>query len=261
MSQSFQKLNIEQRGALCVVTIDTGNKANALCLDTLQELLQCARWLQESDAVKDIRCVILRGQSRWFTGGMDLGSLLQLKQQGLSLAEMRRAAKLGANMCQAWEDIPCMTIAAIEGACVGGGVALSMALDLRVCAEGSFIYVPEIERGMNMSWQSVPRSVALIGPARSKRLFILAERFDAQQALAAGWSDYLCDAGGAMDNALELAAKIENTPAMASEMCKQSINVAANALNHAVSYMDADQWLLAQQDEDFERAIAEFLKR
>lgn len=258
MTQSYQKLKVELRGALCIVSIETGNKANALCLETLQELLDCARGLQERN---DIRCVILRGHSRWFTGGMDLGSLLALKEKGLTLAEMRRASKLGATMCQAWEDIAPMTIAAIEGACVGGGVALSMALDLRVCAKGSFIYVPEVERGMNMSWQSVPRSVALIGPARSKRLFILAERFDADQALAAGWADYVCEAGGAMDKALELAAKLERTPVMASQMCKQSINVAANALNHAVSYMDADQWLVAQQDEGFEQAIADFLKR
>ena len=153
-----------------------------------------------------------------------------------------------------------MTIAAIEGACVGGGVALSMALDLRVCAKDSFIYVPEIERGMNMSWQSVPRSVALMGPARSKRLFILAERFDAEQALNAGWSDYICETGAALDKALELAVKLEQTPAMASAMCKQAINVAANALNHAVSYMDADQWIVAQQSDDFERAIESFLK-
>ena len=92
MNQYYQKLNIEQRGSLCIVTIDTGNKANALCLDTLQELLQCARSLQDSS---EIRCVILRGQPRWFTGGMDLGALLQLKQEGLSLAQVRRAAKLG----------------------------------------------------------------------------------------------------------------------------------------------------------------------
>ena len=45
-----------------------------------------------------------------------------------------------------------------------------------------------------------------------------------------------------------------------SAMCKQAINVAANALNHAVSYMDADQWIVAQQSEDFERAIEAFLK-
>lgn len=257
MNQYYQKLNIEQRGSLCIVTIDTGNKANALCLDTLQELLQCARSLQDSS---EIRCVILRGQPRWFTGGMDLGALLQLKQEGLSLAQVRRAAKLGATVCQAWEDIEPMTIAAIEGACVGGGVALSMALDLRVCAKDSFIYVPEIERGMNMSWQSVPRSVALMGPARSKRLFILAERFDAEQALNAGWSDYICETGAALDKALELAVKLEQTPAMASAMCKQAINVAANALNHAVSYMDADQWIVAQQSDDFERAIESFLK-
>ncbi len=61
-----------------------------------------------------------------------------------------------------------VTIAAIEGFCIGGGVALAVALDFRIMASNAYIRVPEIGLGMNMSWQSVPRMLHLIGPARTK---------------------------------------------------------------------------------------------
>jgi enoyl-CoA hydratase len=76
-----------------------------------------------------------------------------------------------------------ITIGAIEGFCIGGGVALAVALDFRVMARNGHMRVPEIGLGMNMSWQSVPRMLHLIGPARTKQAVILADqRISAQEA-------------------------------------------------------------------------------
>ncbi|MDA0339621.1 MAG: enoyl-CoA hydratase/isomerase family protein, partial [Proteobacteria bacterium] len=61
-------------------------------------------------------------------------------------------------------------------------MALAISCDLRVCGTSSMFYVPEIERGMNMSWQSVPWMVSAIGPSKTKRLFVLAEKIDAETA-------------------------------------------------------------------------------
>ncbi|MFX6743372.1 enoyl-CoA hydratase/isomerase family protein, partial [Acinetobacter baumannii] len=81
-------------------------------------------------------------------------------------------------------EIEAFTVAAIEGWCVGGGVALAVSLDLRVVGRGATLYVPEIERGMNMSWGSLPRLVNLVGPAKAKRIVVLAERIDATRAVS-----------------------------------------------------------------------------
>ena len=69
-----------------------------------------------------------------------------------------------------------ITIGAIEGFCVGGGVALAVALDFRVMGRDAHLRVPEIGLGMNMSWQSIPRMLHLIGPARTKQAVILADQ-------------------------------------------------------------------------------------
>ncbi len=67
----------------------------------------------------------------------------------------------GPRLCRVWEELPQPTFAAIEGWCVGGGAALAMACDFRIVADGATIRIPEIERGMNFSWGSLPRLVSL----------------------------------------------------------------------------------------------------
>jgi len=77
-----------------------------------------------------------------------------------------------------------VTIGAIEGFCVGGGAALAVALDFRHHGPRRAHPDPEIALGMNMSWQSVPRMLHLMGPARTKQAVIIAdEKVSAQEAL------------------------------------------------------------------------------
>jgi enoyl-CoA hydratase/carnithine racemase len=123
------------------------------------------------------------------------------------------------------------------------------------------LYVPEIERGMNMSWQSVPRSVALIGPAKTKRMFTLAEKVPAKLAISWGWGDYLCEVGGALSKALEIAEQANAMPPLALATSKEAINRTANALLDAVSYMDSDQFVLMQYSDDYEEGIKSFIEK
>jgi enoyl-CoA hydratase/carnithine racemase len=87
------------------------------------------------------------------------------------------------------------TLCAVEGWRVGGGVALSVALDLRIAGQDARFHAAEIQRGMNTSCQSVPRMVALIRPAPTKRLMILAQRVDAPTAQDWGLVDEVAGSG------------------------------------------------------------------
>ena len=153
-------------------------------------------------------------------------------------------------MCAAWEALEQVTIAAIEGWCIGGGAALAVACDWRVTASDASIYVPELRLGMNMSWQSVPRFNHLIGPARTKQLLILAEPLAAPTALDWGLVDYLTEPGQSMARARALAAQVAAMPPVPVRMAKRLVNASATALDSAVSQMDADQFLLTQGMDD-----------
>jgi enoyl-CoA hydratase/carnithine racemase len=180
----------------------------------------------------------------------------------MTVSERRQLVKVGPQMCAAWESLEQVTIVAIEGWCIGGGAALAVSCDWRVAGEDARFYVPELKLGMNMSWQSVPRFNHLIGPARTKELLIIAEPVDMNKAERWGLIDHVTRPGEALAKARELAAKVVAIPPIPVRMAKRAITTSAGALDNATSFMDADQFLLAQDTEDaVEGAVAFFEKR
>lgn len=251
-------VRIERQGAISIVSFDRGKPANPLSYDLMRELTAAARSFEGDHQTS---AVILTGRSDNFSMGFDLsdGETQRLRDAGL--AERREVVTTGKRMCQAWENVQALTISAIEGWCVGGGVALSVATDLRVMGKNAELYVPEIERGLNMSWGSVPRITNLIGPAKAKRLIILAEKCPAERALDWGLADWLSEDITTMEKAMEVATRAASMPPVAVRMCKQDINAYANALAGVASHADHDQFTLAQSSDDADEGISAFLEK
>jgi enoyl-CoA hydratase/carnithine racemase len=155
-----------------------------------------------------------------------------------------------------------ITIGAIEGFCIGGGVVLAVALDFRIIGRDAHLRVPEIGLGMNMSWQSVPRMLHLIGPARTKQAVILADqRISAAEAYEWGLVEEVADPGGAFDAAMKLAAKVAAQPPLSVAMTKLTVNRLAHALDDLAGHMDVDQFALASLTDDHKEGVAAFLER
>jgi len=243
---------------IAIVRFDRGNRANALSLQAMRELTEVAG---ELDADAELSAIVLTGGSDNFSLGADLKDPERAGSPGDGLAQRRMHLRAGPRMCEAWERLEPMTIAAIEGYCVGGGAALVVSCDLRVVTEDSTVYVPEIERGMNMSWGSVPRIVNLVGVSRAKRIVVMAEKIGAERALSWGLCDEVAPAGQSVSRALELAERIAELPPVQVRMCKQGCDVAAKALNFATSYMDRDQFALSQTSADFAEGVQAFLEK
>ena len=256
---SSEHLAVERRGRVLTVRIDTGSGVNALNTATLRELLALAQALQDDTSVG---AILLTGRDTAFSAGMDLRDPALAELANMDTLRQRRFLSLGPEMCAAWEALDALTIVAIEGHCIGGGLALAVACDWRVAADNASFLVPELKLGMNMSWQSVPRFTNLIGPARTKRLLLLAEPVSAPDAANWGLVDYTVPAGEALTFAMDLAERVTTLPPVPLRMAKQAINKSANALNDATSFMDLDQFLLAQGIQEAEDAQrARFAKR
>lgn len=251
-------VKIEKQGFVSIVSFDRGKRANPLSYDLMRELTEAARGFEDDH---ETSAVVLTGRSDNFSMGFDLADPETQRLRQASLAERRLGVALGKRMCQAWEDVQPLTISAIEGWCVGGGVALSVATDLRVIGESTQLYVPEIERGLNMSWGSVPRITNLVGPARAKRLIILAEKIAAQRAEDWGLADRIAADGAVLGAAMELAQRAASMPSVAVRMCKQDINAYANALAGVATHADQDGFALALDSEDAKEGISAFLEK
>ena len=255
---SFEFLTIEKHPGYAIVTIDRGDGINALSRQLMRELVSAAE-----SFVDDLNstAIILRGTDTAFSSGADLKDPEGNTKQDGRLIERRHALKIGPDMCRAWEQLEQVTICAIEGFCIGGGSALALACDWRIAGRGAHMRLPEIPLAMNMSWHSIPRLVRAVGPSKAKLYTILGERLYAPEALDWGMIDFMTDDGKTLDKAVELAEKVAALPPISVRMSKESINMTANALNQATSFMDRDQFMLSSSGTDFPEAVSAFLEK
>jgi enoyl-CoA hydratase len=244
-------------GRIAVVRFDRGDGINALSPEALRQLTDAARSFEDDSATS---VVVLSGGPKAFSAGFDLKDPEGRSRGTMDLGALRRHLKLGPRLTRAWQEMEQITIGAIEGFCIGGGVAL--AVDFRVMARDGHLRVPEIGLGMNMSWQSVPRMLHLIGPARTKQAVILADqRISAAEAYEWGLVEEVADPGHAFDAAMALATKVAAQPPLSVAMTKLTVNRLAHALDDLASHMDVDQFALASFSEDHREGVAAFLGR
>ena len=253
----YRHLKLSREGRLARVTLERSDRRNAFSAELMREMIAAAA---ELAARRDLDAVIVDGSGGVFSAGADLKDTTRWAG-GAPLLEQRETSGLGGRMARAWEELPQITIAAIEGYAIGGGLAFSVALDWRVMSRQAFVSLPEISLGIPLTWGTLPRLVNLVGPARAKRLAILGERVSAADALAMGLVDELCEPGGALRAAAELAAKVLDKPKHSVLMTKETVNAYAGLGAHAVSHMASDQLELAAASPESRAARDAALKR
>ena len=254
----YRELIVEREGPLVTVTLDGPKQLNTLSVRMLKELKEIALSFQDDPG---IRVVILTGSSGVFSAGLDLKDPEVQKMLRGTLDERRERVIVGPNACRAWEETSPVTIAAIEGFCVGGGVSLVISCDFRIMGKSAFMRIPEIELGLNYSWGSIPRLIHLIGPAKTKQMILLSQQVPAETCLTWGLAEEVVSDGSTMETAIALGEKILKQPPMPVSMTKQAITYITAALDRAGIYMDADQFLLTTYSKDHERGLAAFLNK
>jgi len=253
----WEFVRVERREHVVEVALNRPDARNALHGELMAELTEVAALLRLRT---DVRAVILTGNERYFSAGADL-SASQARAAAPSLIERRRAVMAGPDMCRAWHEIEAVTIAAIEGYCIGGGAALVIACDFRVMGEGAYLRLPEVPLGMNMSWRSIPKIAALVGPSRAKQFVMFGEAVDAAKCVEWGFADEAVEAGGALAAARRWADKVAALPPIPVRMTKEAVNAVTEATAHASIYMDRDQFLLATSSADYREGVAAFREK
>jgi enoyl-CoA hydratase len=253
----WRLIRVERRDDVVEVALARTEARNALNGELMEELTGAAQLLRLRT---DVRAVILSGTAEYFSAGADL-SASEARRAQPSLIESRRLVMAGPDLCRAWAEIEAVTIAAVEGYCIGGAAALVISCDFRVMGEGAYLRLPEVPLGMNMSWRSIPRIVALVGPSRAKQFVMFGEALEAHHALAWGMADEVVDQGGALEAARGWAAKVAALPPLPIRMTKEAVNAVSAATAQASIYMDRDQYLLATSSHDFREGVAAFREK
>ena len=250
----YQHIVITRDQHVATVIFDRPDKANALNYEHLVEIEHAALAFREE---ADIRVVVSTGNGKHLSSGADLTD--PGEAYNVPLVQRRRRMRMGERTIEALLDMDQITIAAWNGAAMGGGACLATACDFRVGAHDCFMQYPEIDIGVNLMWKSLPLIINLVGPARAKRLVIGGERIHAQTLLQWGVLDELVPAAILLAGARKMAEHYAVKPPVAAQMIKASTNAFANALNHAIMHMDTDQNMFSASTEDRAEAIKAYL--
>jgi enoyl-CoA hydratase/carnithine racemase len=190
-------------GGIGRITLARPEKLNALSRSMLEGLAEAAAWFDERPEVKVVEVV---AAGRAFCAGFDLAD-----PSWPELGPPEQSAAVGRAMAEAIAGMRAVTIGAIQGHCVGGGVVLAAACDIRLVGDDALFRIPEIDLGVPLYWVGVPLLARELGPALTKELVLTGRAFDAAEAKAIRFVNRVVptkDLGGAADAlARDLAAK------------------------------------------------------
>lgn len=201
-------IEVDSSAPIWTITINRPDKAGALTEQMLIDLRDAARDAQQAAAV------ILTGTGKVFSAGADLDAA----RAGLA------TSPLWEELSTAIADLPGLTIAALNGTVAGGATGMVLACDLRIAVPSAKFFYPVMKLGYLPQPSDPVRMAALIGPARTKMVFLGGQKLSAAKAYEFGLVDELVENGAVLDRAQQLcidiaAAKGETARAIKA-MCK-----------------------------------------
>jgi len=204
---SRQFVRWTKEGGVATLVVDRP-PLNALSYQAKEEIGAC---LEEIAADPSMRCVVIFGAGgRAFSVGSDIKEFPEVTARRLG----RQRAVHEHALYNRLDFFPVPTIAAIEGHCLGGGLELALACDLRIAGEGSRLGLPEVTLGVFPAGGGTERLPRLIGESRARELIYTGEPVDAQEAWRIGLVNRVAPTGQALATAQELGRVIASRAAV-----------------------------------------------
>jgi enoyl-CoA hydratase/carnithine racemase len=212
----FETIELTVDEPLARLVLRRPERRNALSPAMLAELAAAADLL---DADASVRAVVVSGEGRAFSAGFDLAHWPREADRAVST----ELAALGAAMARSVRRMRPVSVAALHGAVVGGGLVLALACDLRVAAEDTVFSIPEAELGIPLGWHGVELLAREVGPAIAKELVITCRPFTATEAAGWGVVNRVVPAERVLAEAEDLARAVAARPRVVSEATKRHI--------------------------------------
>ena len=238
----YDTLTVQRDGALMAVRLNRPEKRNAINRQMHLELQAVCRSLADDF---ETRVVILTGEGAAFSSGADTS---EWRDAGSSNElEVRHTSGIGSRTSAAIEGLDQITIATVQGFVVGGAVVLTACCDLRVAGESAWFSIPEVELGLPLGWNALPRLAREIGHARALELTITCERFSSAKAYEYGLVTHLTGDDEVEAKARELAERIIERPPLPVALTKATMKALkrGSEMGDAV-YSDADLLLYSR---------------
>jgi enoyl-CoA hydratase len=259
----YQHLEIELDGHVAILWLNRPEKLNAMSADIWEDLPSAMGEIEADDSA---RVVVLAGRGKAFSVGIDVALLATLQAGSGSPAESNQALYQTINRLQltasCLADSPKPVIAAVHGYCLGGGMALATACDIRVAASDAVFSVRETRMGLVADTGILQRLPAIVGAGHTAELSYTGKDIDAERARSIGLvNDVYPDAEATIEAARGLAREIADNSPLVVKGIKQVL--AANQGRSVAEGLDfVAQWNAAYLiSNDLTEAITAFFER
>ncbi len=250
---STDPILVSRTEAVATVTLNRPARLNALDRNAWQRL---AATFAEISADESVRCVVVRG-----AGGKAFGAGADISAFEHERANVEQAAAYGADMESALKSIADghPSIALIEGLCVGGGLELACACDLRVCGGSSRFGVPVNHLGLTMAYGELRALLSVVSPSVAKEILLSGELFDASWALRVGLVHRVVDDERVAEATYELADRVASGAPRVNAWHKEFIARLADPT--PLTAAEEAEGFAAFGTKDFQRGYRAFLEK
>jgi 2-(1,2-epoxy-1,2-dihydrophenyl)acetyl-CoA isomerase len=246
---------------VATITLNRPEALNTMSPELLDGAVEALQRAASDDAVL---AVILTGTGRGFCAGGDLQGMAARPAGGAAASNLQRdidGLRSRMRSAQLLRDMPKVTFAAINGACAGAGLAWACAADIRYCSQSAVFNTAFMTAGLSGdfggSW-TLPR---IVGPAKARELFLLAEKFRAEEALNIGLVSAILPDAELMDFVRAKAARAAGFAPLTMAAIKANQN---DAMDHDFSVMldrEAERHIRCGRTEDAKEAARAFLEK
>jgi len=255
-ASTYHTIKVEKAEGIAKITLNRPQRLNAITLELLDELRRALNELEFDD---DVRVVIITGEGRAFSAGLDLQAVSEEDLLKPSIA-MLLSAK-GQEVFTAIERFPKPVIAAINGYAFGGGCELALACDFRIMAKNAQIGLTETALGLIPGWGGTQRMAKIIGIAKAKELIMFAKRLNGEEAEKIGLVNKAVDPEKFWDEVMEFARKLAEGAPIALRLAKFAINFGYELPAEIGQALEAAYFGVVTSTEDVKEGFSAFFEK
>jgi enoyl-CoA hydratase len=250
---TYQNILVETSNRITILTINRPDKRNALNQATRDEMVHALDLLETSPESHVL--VITGAGDKAFIAGADINEF-----EGRT-ALMQREAMKGLRIFTAIEDFPKPVIAMINGFCLGGGLELALACDIRIASDTAKLGQPEINLGIIPGGGGTQRLTRLVGEGKAMEIILTGDSIDATHAKEIGLVNQVVPATDLRTTALGLAGRIAEKSPIALRMAKEAVKSAARMNLREGLEREMDLFSLTFGSEDKAEGVRAFLEK
>ncbi|WP_123623530.1 3-hydroxyacyl-CoA dehydrogenase/enoyl-CoA hydratase family protein [Halorubrum sp. CSM-61] len=216
---AYDTLDVAVEDRVGHVEIDRPHRMNTISGELLEELSDA---IDRLDADDEVRAILLSGAGdRAFSAGADVQSMAAGGAEPISAVELSRQ---GQQTFGKLEESDKPVVAAIDGYCLGGGMELATATDMRIASERSELGQPELDLGLLPGWGGTQRLARIVGEGRAKEIILTADRYDAETMADYDFVNEVVPDDELDERAWELAESLAAGPPIAQKYTKRAMH-------------------------------------